>query len=47
MYDLCNLDTRPSIAHVYCQHRHMEWEVVRHSDRDWRVGGQCWDHDSK
>ena len=39
MYILCNLDMRPSIAHVYCQHRHMEWEEVRHSDRGWRMGG--------
>jgi hypothetical protein len=40
MYVLCNLDMRPSIAHVYCQHRHMEWEEVGHSDRGWRMGGR-------
>jgi len=44
---LCNLAMRPSIAHVYRQHRHMEQAEVRDSDRGWRMGGQCWDHDSK
>ena len=47
MYVLCNLAMRPSLAHVYRQHRHMEQEEVRDCDRGWRMGGQCWAHDSK
>jgi len=47
MYVLHNLAMRPSIAHVYRQHRHMEQEEVRDSDRGWRMAGQCCDHDSK
>ena len=47
MYVLCNLAMHPSIAHVYRQHRHMEREEARDSDRGWRMGGQCWVHDSK
>ena len=38
---------RPSFAHVYRQHRHMEQEEVRDSDCGWHMGGQCWVHDSK
>ena len=36
---LCNSAMRPSIANVYRQHRHMEQEEVRDSDRGWRMGG--------
>lgn len=38
MYILRNLAIRPSVAHVYRQHRHMEWGEVRHSDLGWRMG---------
>jgi len=55
MYVLCNLAMRPPIAHVYRQNRnmehrplhHMEQGEVRDSDHGWRMGGQCWVHDSK
>jgi len=47
MYVLCNLVMRPSIVHVYCQHRHMEQEEARDSDRGWHMGGQCWVPHSK
>ena len=42
MYVLCNLAIRSSIVHAYRQHRHMEQTEVRHGDRGWRMGGQCW-----
>jgi hypothetical protein len=29
------------------QHRHLEREQARHSNRDWRVGGQRWVPHSK